>query len=103
MSPLQAALNTVEPEGAAGNRQHALLLTLYAFAAEAMKLTALDNADKDDARVAADSRAYSRIMIEIEKKIGEAPTVLGRVSSASTVQHVPRLPSQNKAPATPTQ
>lgn len=96
MSPLLAALNTIEPETAdpQNNRRGALLLTLYAVVAEAAKNSSLQNEDKDDARVAADSRAYARIMKEIENVKGQAPTVLGRVSQGT--QYVDQLPSKRK-------
>jgi len=94
MSPLKAALDAIEPENLQNNRREALLLTLYAFTAEAGKNSMLDTKDKEDTQIAAEARVYASIMEEIQKELGRPPTVLGRVSTAPTVQYTSTLPSR---------
>lgn len=96
MSPIQAALDSIEPEGLQGNRREALLLTLYAFTAEAAKNTMLQTEGKTDTQIAAEARAFASTMEEIEKQLGKPPTVLGRISTAQSVQYVAGLPSKQK-------
>lgn len=103
MSPLKAALDAIEPEALQGNRREAMLLTTYAFAAEAAKNAVTNSENLNDTQLAALARAYAGIMRELEMELGKPPTVLGRASTAQTVQYVSHLPKQGQPQTQPTQ